>query len=274
MRDLCLSALGAVLLPVCGLIAVAPAGATINLVQNGNFEQTTLAGSNGFGDRYSSNQVTDWTSAGYSFVFASGQADTVGAEGERGHVWLWGPDYVYGNGRSDNGMPDSSPAGGNFIAADGAYEGAPISQLINGLQVGQSYSLSFYWAAAQQMGYNGSSQQNWTVSLGDQTFQTATVTNVSHGFVPWQQTSFTFTPTSTSEILSFLAGGTPAGVPPFTLLDGVSLTQIVQSGGHRNSFGLSIEAVPESATWAMMIVGFGAIGTALRRHRRIASRAL
>lgn len=274
MRHSCLSALGAVLLPVFGLLGAAPASAVTNLVQNGDFEQTTLQGSFGFGDRYAANQVANWTSAGYSFVFASGQADTVGAEGERGHIWLWGPDYVYGNGRSDNGLPDSSPTGGNFIAADGAYEAAPISQLINGLQVGQNYSLSFYWAAAQQMGYNGSSQQNWTVSLGDQTFQTATVTNVSHGFVPWQQARFTFTPTSASEVLSFLAGGTPTGVPPFTLLDGVSLTPTLRSASHRNPLGLDIEAVPEPATWAMMIIGFGTIGAMLRRRRKAASRAL
>ena len=54
-----------------------------------------------------------------------------------------------------------------------------------------------------------------------------------------------------SDTLTFLAKGTPAGGPPFTLLDGVSLTA----------------AVPEAAPWAMMIAGFGLVGTAARRHR-------
>lgn len=253
------------------LLASAPAAAAVNLVQNGNFEQTTLPGSYGFGDRYAVNQVTGWSTDGYSFVFTPGQADTVGAEGERGHVWLWGPDYAYGNGRSDNGLPDTSPAGGNFIASNGAYEASPISQLINGLQVGQSYQLSFYWAAAQQMGYNGASQQDWTVSLGGQTFQTATVTNESHGFVPWQQASFTYTATSTSEVLSFLANGTPSGTPPFTLLDGVSLTPLFQSSVRRGTLGLGVLGVPEPSSWAMMIAGFGAVGVSLRRQRRMAA---
>ena len=32
--------------------------------------------------------------------------------------------------------------------------------------------------------------------------------------------------------------------------------------------GVAIAAVPEPATWAMMIVGFGAIGSSLRRANR------
>jgi hypothetical protein len=268
MRKSSLSAMFAALMLGLGLSAATPAAAAINLVRNGDFEQTTLQGSYGFGDRYAANQVTDWTSSGYSFVFAAGQADTVGAEGERGHLWLWGPDYAYGNGRSDNGLPDASPTGGNFIAADGAYEAAPISQLISGLQVGTKYQLSFNWAAAQQMGYNGSSQQSWTVSLGNQTFQTQTITNASHGFSGWQQASFTFTPTSVSQVLSFLANGTPEGTPPFTLLDGVSLRPILALAGRGPDANAGAAgAVPESSTWAMMIVGFGAVGTMVRRRR-------
>jgi hypothetical protein len=48
----------------------------------------------------------------------------------------------------------------------------------------------------------------------------------------------TFTPTSTSETLSFLAIGTPGGVPPLALLDGVSLSDI-----------------PEPASWALLVSG-------------------
>lgn len=51
--------------------------------------------------------------------------------------------------------------------------------------------------------------------------------------------------------LSFLAHGTPEGVPPFSLLDGVSGT-----------------AVPEPATWALMVGGLGLVGGALRSRRR------
>ncbi|UAJ11857.1 PEPxxWA-CTERM sorting domain-containing protein [Polymorphobacter megasporae] len=62
--------------------------------------------------------------------------------------------------------------------------------------------------------------------------------------------SFTFTATGTTEVLSFLALGTPEGKPPFSLLDGVSGT------------------VPEPATWAMMIGGLGLVGGAMRAGRR------
>ena len=54
------------------------------------------------------------------------------------------------------------------------------------------------------------------------------------------------------QLLSFLAVGTPANnLPPFALLDGVSLT-----------------GAPEPSTWAMMLVGFGGLGYAALRRRR------
>lgn len=56
-----------------------------------------------------------------------------------------------------------------------------------------------------------------------------------------------FVADATTATLSFLAQGSPQGVPPFSLLDGVSGS-----------------AVPESATWAMMIAGLGLVGGALR----------
>jgi len=36
--------------------------------------------------------------------------------------------------------------------------------------------------------------------------------------------TFTYTASNTSEVLSFLAVGTPAGEPPFSLLAGVTMT--------------------------------------------------
>jgi hypothetical protein len=49
------------------------------------------------------------------------------------------------------------------------------------------------------------------------------VTDPSNGFTGWRYTTLIFTATSTSEVLSFLAVGTPSGEPPFSLLDGVSM---------------------------------------------------
>jgi len=181
---------------------------------NGSFELTT----NGPGQFDSKTIATGWTSGGYNFIFASGTADSTGATGDFGNLKLWGP-----NDGSANGLPASSPDGGNFVGADGAFEVGAITQTINGLTAGQSYVLSFYWADAQQQGFNGPTTEQWQVSLGSQEQDTAIVDNVNHGFSGWQFQTFTYTATASSELLSFLAVGTPNGVPPFALLDGVSL---------------------------------------------------
>ena len=233
------------------MLAAIPASAT-NLVVNGDFELTTLAGSAEFGARYPSDQLTGWTTDGYNFVYASGTADNgTGAAGEYNNVQLWGP----GNG-SNNGLPAASPTGGNYVGADGAFGVGAISQTINGLIAGHKYDVSFWWAGAQQYGFSGPNTEQWEVSLGSESHSTAVLNNADHGFTGWRQQSFTFTATSSSAVLSFLAHGTPQGVPPFSLLDGVKL----EAQG----------PVPEPASWALMILGFGASGFAMRRGTRAA----
>ncbi len=45
--------------------------------------------------------------------------------------------------------------------------------------------------------------------------------------------------------------------------------QSLQGAGDAGSgVGISVAAVPEPATWAMMLIGFGAMGASLRRNRR------
>jgi hypothetical protein len=230
------------------LAASAPATAAKNLVVNGDFEELT----NGPGQVGPNTNVVGWTTnGGYNFVYAPNTADTVGSYGAYGYLKLWGP-----NNGSDNGFTATSPSGGNFYAADGAFGVDPIKQTISGLEVGKQYVLSFDWAGAQQYDYTGPTTEQWHVSLGDETQSTAVLQNASHGFTGWQRASMTFTAQSTSAILSFLAEGTPEGKPPFSLLDNVTLT--------------AAGAVPEPASWAMMIVGFGAVGTTMRRRRPVA----
>ena len=234
---------------VLAAMAVGTAAGATNLVTNGDFELTTLAGSAEFGARYPSNQLTGWTTDGYNFVFASGAADDgTGAAGEYNDLQLWGP----GNG-ANNGLPASSPTGGNYIGADGAFGVGAISQTINGLIAGHKYDVSFWWAGAQQYGFNGANTEQWQVSFGNESQSTGVLSNADHGFTGWRQETFTFTATNSSQVLSFLAHGTPEGVPPFSLLDGVSL----EAQG----------AVPEPASWALMILGFGASGVAMRRRK-------
>jgi hypothetical protein len=224
-----------------GLLAAAQAHSA-SLVTNGSFETTTAGG----GQLGYNTDATGWATSGYNFLFPAGTADTTGVTGVDGGLQLWGP----GNGVA-NGLPASSPDGGNYVAADGAYQVGAITQSINGLTPGAQYDVGFYWAGAQQQSFFGATTEQWVVSLGAQTISTSVLNNASQGFTGWTHEDFTFTATSASETLSFLAVGTPSGVPPFSLLDGVTLNAVV----------------PEPATWAMMILGVGGIGALARRRR-------
>jgi hypothetical protein len=229
------------------LAAIASNASATNLVTNGGFESTQLDQSAEFGNRYPGQQVDGWTTYGYNFVFKPGTADTSGANSEYGNVQLWGP-----NNGSANGFNGVSPVGGNYIAADGAYATDRIYQQINGLTVGKKYNVSFYWGGIQQYGYTGDTTERWIVSLGNESHATAIADNANHGFTGWFHETFQFTAQNSSDTLSFLAAGTPAGVPPFSVLDGVSM---------------NVAGVPEPATWGLMFAGFGALGMASRRRR-------
>jgi hypothetical protein len=187
---------------------------------NGGFEQTLTPNSSQFGSLFPSQQVTGWTTGGYNFVFTPGTADTTGAPGQAGNVQLWGP----GNG-SSNGL-SVSPAGGNFVALDGGFEVDALSQLVTGLIVGAPTKVSFFWGGVQQFGFSGATTDQLQVSLGSEILLTPVLSVADHGFSGWKSGSLTFTPTSTSEVLSFLAIGTPSGVPPFALLDGVTVATV------------------------------------------------
>ncbi|HLH01447.1 MAG TPA: hypothetical protein VKX25_01655 [Bryobacteraceae bacterium] len=212
-------------------LAVGVSAQASSLVVNGNFQQLLKPGvASEFGSRYSSQQVTGWTTTGYNFVFTPGSADTTYALGQWGKVGLWGP----GNG-SNNGLPKASPAGGNFIAMDGGSGQGALLQTISGLTPGKATDVSFWWAGAQQFGYTGGTTEQFRVSLGSVSQLTPVLHNSSHGFTGWKHDVMTFIPTSSTEVLSFFAIGTPAGVPPFSLLDGVTVNG----------------SAPEPATWTL-----------------------
>jgi hypothetical protein len=228
-------------------IAVAAIGWTLlacgmaraNLVTNGSFSLTT-SGNGQLG--YNTNAI-GWTSTGYSFIFAPGTADTTGALGSIGYAYLWGP----GNG-SPNGLT-ISPDGGNFVAADGAYNPGPISQTINGLYLGEPCTIGFWWAGAQAYPITGATTEQWQVNFGTSTQYTPIVSNASEGFTGWTYETMNFTADGPSDLLSFLAVGTPTGEPPFSLLDGVDVE------------------VPEPSS-VLLIAGVGVVAAGLRKWRR------
>ncbi len=236
---------------------------TINVV-NGNFEQTQTNQS--YQLNYGSTPVqtlTGWTNSvsqggapGYSFVYLPGTAATTGAYTPQfsGNVALWGKNL---DGTS-NGL-GSSPAGGNFVGMDGAFEQGLLYQTLSGLTPGALTTVSFYYAGAQQAGFDGPTSEAFWVFLGNDLSnasnwqETAILNDASHGFTGWQGASLTFTATSTSETLGFLAAGTPNGEPPFTLLDGVSV--------HDN-----VAVTPEPGTFALLGTGVLTVGGLLRRR--------
>ena len=229
------------------VIFLAPPANAGPVIINGGFETLSPnTGSTEFGSRYGGQVVTGWTTSGYNYVFTPGTADTSGAVNEYGqHLTLWGP----GDG-SKNGLTASSPNGGNFLGADGPYYPGPIQQTVTSLDVGSVATISFYWAGAQQSGYDGGTTEAWKVSLGNETHETPVLSSASHGFTGWQQQSLSFVVTSATEVLSFLAIGTPAGVPPFALLDGVSISE-----------------VPEPGSLVLLGAGLGLVGLISYRRR-------
>jgi PEP-CTERM motif len=235
-----------------GMVLTLGAAAHANSFTNGDFS------SNGGNGQINYNtSATGWylpgdANSSYTFIYATGTADSCCTSGVYGDNELWGTN----NGGLDTiAAPPSGDA--YFIAQDGDFQVSPINQDITGLQVGKTYTVGFDYAYAQQHGFDGATLQYWGVSLGDSPAQyTPTGTNPSHGFTGWYQDSFSFVADNTAETLSFLAYGN-LPVPPFALLAGVTFTPDT--------------AVPEPATWALMGLGFAGLGFAAYRRRAKAS---
>jgi hypothetical protein len=240
------------------LLTSSSAFAVTELVTNGDFATNGGNGQLGF-----NTSATGWSvnpfPGSYAFLWNAGSgtsgttADTTGAPGvftspPTNPVKLWGP----GTG-SSNGLT-VSPDGGAFIGSSPAFHNGPISQTLTGLTPGLKTIVSFDYAGAQQFGFSGPSGAGWAVSLGSETEDTAILSTSSHGFSGWKTASFTFTPTSTSEVLKFLSIGQTTDVESFVLLDSVSATQGV---------------IPEPSTWVMMALGFAGLAYAgFRSNRR------
>lgn len=196
--------------------------------------------------------VVDTTADDAVHGFA-GSFPSVNSAGAGTNIFVWGP----GNGVA-NGFTGSAN-GGFFLGGDGDYGRAPVSQSIGGLTVGRQYQLSFEWAQSQFTDATGLTTSGWGITFDSETASTGTPALASQGFSGWMAFSHTFTASSVTQTLQFLSSGGPVGLPPFVLLDGVSLTEV--------------SPVPEQATWALMACGLAALCLLGRRSRRGAAAA-
>ena len=244
-------------------IACAAAPARADVIQNGNFSQTTATTTyNGatVGTETTNSNLTGWqftncssSNCGFSFLATGNLATNGFYDAEDGHESFAGT------------SPGPIPGSGNAFMSDASYETQAIYQAVSGLNVGDTYTLKFTQASFEQAGYTGGFTGSWAVGLGNGSYtaanygtqQSSTMTVASGGASGWAQQTMTFVANATSETLFFFATASSGANPPFLLLDGVSLndTSVAPSA-----------AVPEPATLALTAIGL--LGTMVVARRR------
>ena len=122
-----------------------------------------------------------------------------------------------------------------------------LSQTLTDTIAGQRYEVNFYVSKNPD---GGAALRTGTFTAGGQSFAFAYSLPNNRANMNWTLASYEFIATGSSTMLSFAADAS-AGCCFGPALDNVS-----------------IGAVPEPATWAMMIGGFALVGGALRSARR------
>ena len=138
----------------------------------------------------------------------------------------------------------ASPSGSYYAFIQSGYgDAGSISQLIT-LATGK---YDFSWLA---VGRGGSTNQTYKVSLGGG---------------PLPINLYSGGPLAGAAFTAFSSGPVVVNAGTYRLTFAADSV-----GGDASAFidAVSVAAVPETATWAMMIAGFGLLGAALRRRRQ------
>lgn len=150
---------------------------------------------------------------------------------------------------STNPSPDAAGSTAAIFQTDTGFN--VLSQGVS-LIAGHTYSVGFDYVGA---GYQNPNRFAFSLTLDGQTLTTLGSSTVSN--TQWATTDLLTTATSTGiSNLAFVFNGY-GNYAKDIAIDRVYLID-------------TTSAVPEPATWAMMIGGFGMVGAALRRKRRAA----
>jgi hypothetical protein len=233
------------ILSVAGLFFIVPSVVLAggNLVTNGNFTDTNPSTWTNNLSLDTTITATGWNKLGPNVYLAMDASQNTA---------VWGP----GNGVA-NGLT-TSPTGGPLVMIDGGPSfRSGVEQTVGGLTVGHTYSLSFYDAAAQQYGTDGPTTSYMQVNFGTDTQYTSAYSIGDQGFSGWNLETMSFTATSTSQLLQFLAVGN-VDLPPYMLVSGISLMDT------------TVVPVPEPSTVTMMAFSLAGMGAFVLRRRALA----
>jgi hypothetical protein len=183
--------------------------------------------------------------------FSSNPADIPGwtHTGDVGDALIWNNNYSVCCGGTNSA---NTGDGHQFVTMGGGFtnvgSSSAWSQTLTGLTIGQTYVVNFKTAAE---GETLTQQLTVGMTSGSLTLSQLITTISSHNTLFWQNwgsDSYSFVPAATSATLQFSVTSQQFDVG----LDAVS-----------------VSAVPEPSTWAMMILGFAGVGfMAYRRKSR------
>jgi len=217
---------------VLAMTAASPASAAV-LIVNGGFEDATGFVGDGVG----------------------GMGLGVGATTLTG--WTVITDAITWFGANPYGLTGS---GGStrFLDLSGYTEGAPFGGVTQTVatSIGAEYRLTF--DLGSHFMYGIPAKIRATVGGVAQTFTSSVIAGNA-----WETQTFDFTATSTSTVIDFLA----VGGLNYIGLDNVALVRTSPEPPPPLGGG-----IPEPAVWAMLIMGFWAVGAAVRTQRRLPPR--